>query len=501
MPVTEETFLRELPFSALAQLAETLDINNSWERLASKIPTKPDQIFVTNVYSEPRYTTTDIARFGNSRNSSTKILIRDWSVQNARIKHLVEALYQADLRAAATYIQQEVLHSEPRRSCRENDNSRVISLENNASSTDCKKETVIAVKCAVPCPPSATNCNSSGQELSDQKVDSPPEQLPTKDTEMRYEVTDQLTCFQYHIIQAITNNFDERNHKDGGNLIGEGGFGTVFIGTFSDGYQVAVKCLKNCEENDSLDQFKTELQTLTMFKHENLVLLLGYSISDSGPRCLVYQYMSNGSLEERLACRYNTDPLSNNLRLEITKGTANGIAFLHKGGLVHRDIKSANILLDTDFKPKVGDFATARVLPKGMESHIMKTSVVIGTVAYLAPEAASFHVHPSLDSYSFGVVILEILTGLPVTDPNRAEFDLKLHVQEHCAEGEDGEEPGSFYDLLDTKGGAWSKSVVDVLYSISCRCLEHLRKKRPKMADIVAELERLELIKDGVETE
>lgn len=69
------------------------------------------------------------------------------------------------------------------------------------------------------------------------------------------------------------------------------------------------------------------LQTLTMFKHENLVLLLGYSISDSGPRCLVYQYMSNGSLEERLACRYNTDPLTNNMRLEITKGNQNNIEF------------------------------------------------------------------------------------------------------------------------------------------------------------------------------
>ncbi|CAG5134061.1 unnamed protein product [Candidula unifasciata] len=487
-PVTEETYLRDLPYSALAVLAETLDINGLWERLASRIPTKPDQLFTaTEANFDPRYTMTNIASFGNSKKSCTMTLIRDWSKERKKcsfvtfLSYLFQALYQAELIAAAAYVQQKVLHTEPRSRQTENGRGPVISSETHPLITDPERETVMAVRCSLPCPPSGdNNCNRYSPFVC-------------------FCLISNFLCIkwnssneQYHFYKKI--------NTDGGNLIGEGGFGTVFIGTFSDGYEVAIKCLKDGTD-DSLEQFKTELQTLTMFKHENLVQLLGYSVDDGEPRCLVYEYMSNGSLEERLACRYNTEPLSNNLRLEIIKGTADGIAFLHKGGLVHRDIKSANILLDSDFKPKVGDFATARVLPQGMASHIMKTSVVIGTAAYLAPEAISFHIHPSLDSYSFGVVILEILTGLPVTDPNRAEKDLKFHVQEYCSEGDDGEEPGSFYDLLDPKGGEWSKSIVDGLYSISCRCLEYVRKKRPVMADIVTELTRLEQIINDAETE
>uniref|UniRef100_A0A0B7AD20 non-specific serine/threonine protein kinase n=1 Tax=Arion vulgaris TaxID=1028688 RepID=A0A0B7AD20_9EUPU len=301
---------------------------------------------------------------------------------------------------------------------------------------------------------------------------------------------DQLTDFPFYVLQAITDNFNENNYRDGGNLIGLGGFGTVFIGIFNTGFQVAVKCLKDSGD-DSFDQFKAEVKALATFKHENLVRLHGYSKAENGPCCLVYDYMSNGSLEERIACHYDTAPLSNNIRLEILTGTAKGIEFLHKGGLIHRDIKSANILLDDNFKPKVGDFATARIFPKEMNTLIMQASAVIGTRPYMAPEALSFVIHPSMDSFSFGVVILEILTGLPVTDLSREEVDLKVYVQEHCCAGEDDEEAGTIYDLLDQRGGAWTKSTVDRLYSISCRCLEHILKKRLKMAKIVTELESL----------
>ena len=281
----------------------------------------------------------------------------------------------------------------------------------------------------------------------------------------------------YDLLQMITNNFNTERMSYGGRLIGTGGFGEVFLGIFNNGYKVAIKRLKKMEEAAEIEkQFRTELDSLITYRHKNIVRLYGYSIDGPG-KCLVYEYLCNGSLEDRLQRTGKTPPLLNAIRVSILQGTADGIAFLNKQGIIHRDIKSANVLLDENFSPKVGDFATARGGPRGNNTMAMSTQVVIGTSAYLAPEALHFDVSTKLDSYSFGIVILEIITGLPPLDQDREEKDLKSHVEENEVE-----------DVLDMSGGEWNMDVVEKLLDISGKCTERTKKRRSNVGDILDEL-------------
>lgn len=286
---------------------------------------------------------------------------------------------------------------------------------------------------------------------------------------------------KYNILRKITDNFNQIPLLEGGRVVGTGGFGEVFLGIFPNGYKVAVKRLKDVEEKER--QFQTELDSLTKYRHENIVSLFGYSV-DGPAKCLVYEYLCNGSLEDRLMRKNNTPPLSVPLRISIIKGTAKGIYFLNKQGIVHRDIKSPNVLLDENFVPKVGDFATVRGgAPRGTGTFEVNTSVVIGTSAYLAPEAFNFDVSTKLDAYSYGVIILEVLTGLPPLDQDREEKDLKSHVEEN-----------EICDVLDESGGEWDEKVVAKLMSISERCTELKKKKRVNIADIMEDLMAIEMM-------
>ena len=307
-----------------------------------------------------------------------------------------------------------------------------------------------------------------------------PKKEPCEMTDDSYEHIQSLEdinsqVIKYNILKKITDNFNQAPLAESGRVIGTGGFGEVFLGIFPNGYKVAVKRLKDVEEKES--QFQTELDSLTKYRHENIVSLFGYSTN--GPaKCLVYEYLNNGSLEDRLMRKDNTPPLSIPLRLSIIKGTAKGIYYLNKQGIVHRDIKSPNVLLDEKFVPKVGDFATVRGgAPRGTGTFVAETSKVIGTSAYLAPEAYHFDVSTKLDSYSFGIIILEVLTGLPPLDSDREERDLKSHIEEN-----------DISEVLDESGGEWDAKVVAKLMSISDKCTEMKKKKRANIEDIIDSL-------------
>ncbi|XP_012941607.2 interleukin-1 receptor-associated kinase 4 isoform X2 [Aplysia californica] len=528
--VTEDTYIRDVPPLLHRQLAVKLDIDNMWELLAEQIPRRPDSIFEflpDDAGFEPRYTSAHLAIFRNKNNqrgdSATRSLLTEWGTLNSKVKHLILALKRARLLEAAQFVEKHLppqnpgqqpvqigavssseclsrqpAHSVPNSSqghiCHESPRTipapntvredQVLSGEGvSASEAGTKSEQISYRRFPVP----------SEHDKAVSVGEAPPSEEVEEDStafEEFHIIPDVLQKIDYRILKKITNNFDRRHYKEGGRLIGEGGFGDVFLGTFHSDYTVAVKRMKLSTE-DSIELFKTEVETLSNFRHENIVLLMGYSI-EGDSRCLVYQYMPNGSLEERLACRFGTPPLSAAMRLEIMRGTARGIVFLDEGGLVHRDIKSANILLDTQFTPKVGDFATAKVSPSQMtKTFMLEASKVIGSAPYLAPEAYSFKITPKLDSYSFGVVLLEILTGLPVLDPDREEKDLKIHVQEHCYEDDEVESCGTIFDLLDHKAGDWDEAVVKELYSISCRCLLPAYQRRPKIGDFLSNLEAL----------
>ncbi|KAK4781204.1 hypothetical protein SAY87_017310 [Trapa incisa] len=200
-------------------------------------------------------------------------------------------------------------------------------------------------------------------------------------------------------------------------VLGEGGFGRVYSGTLDDGIRVAVKVLKRDDQQGGRE-FLAEVEMLSRLHHRNLVKLIGICIEER-MRCLIYELIPNGSLESHLhGVDKETTPLDWTTRMKIALGAARGLAYLHEDSsprVIHRDFKSSNILLEHDFTPKVSDFGLARAALDEESQHI--STRVMGTFGYVAPEyAMTGHLLVKSDVYSYGVVLLELLTGRKPVD-------------------------------------------------------------------------------------
>ncbi|KAK8366492.1 hypothetical protein V6Z12_A02G124200 [Gossypium hirsutum] len=220
-----------------------------------------------------------------------------------------------------------------------------------------------------------------------------------------------LKSFTYSELEQATMNFSSQN------LIGEGGFGYVYMGFFDEqtlsaaspesGMAVAVKKLSPTGTQGH-EQWLTELGNLGRLRHRNLVKLFGYC-SEGEDRLLVYEYLSKGSLQD-LLFKDCSPPLSWETRVGIAIDTARVLSFLHELGLILRDIKSANILLDSDFNAKLSDLGYAIEGPTGDQSYVLTR--VFGTEGYTDPQyLATGMLNTKCDVYSFGVVLLELLSG------------------------------------------------------------------------------------------
>ncbi|XP_057455235.1 receptor-like serine/threonine-protein kinase ALE2 isoform X2 [Lotus japonicus] len=212
-------------------------------------------------------------------------------------------------------------------------------------------------------------------------------------------------------IEKATNKFDSSR------ILGEGGFGLVYKGILNDGRDVAVKILKRDDQRGGRE-FLAEVEMLSRLHHRNLVKLIGICI-EKQTRCLIYELVPNGSVESHLhGADKETGPLDWNARMKIALGAARGLAYLHEDSnpcVIHRDFKSSNILLECDFTPKVSDFGLARTALDEGNKHI--STHVMGTFGYLAPEyAMTGHLLVKSDVYSYGVVLLELLTGRKPVD-------------------------------------------------------------------------------------
>ncbi|GLJ33756.1 hypothetical protein SUGI_0678510 [Cryptomeria japonica] len=226
--------------------------------------------------------------------------------------------------------------------------------------------------------------------------------------------------FNYDSLRAATKNFDQSM------LLGEGGFGKVYKGIFSDGQEVAVKKLFVQQPTGAFDGFVTEVKLISAVRHHNLVRLLGCCRRGT-EKLLVYEFISNTSLDKHLFANISK-PLSWKARFEIILGTAHGLTYLNEESpfrILHRDIKVSNILLGNDFQPKIADFGLARLFPDDL-THL--TTRVGGTIGYTAPEYALHgQLTEKVDVYSYGMLVLEIVSGRKYIDPKLpAQMELLL---------------------------------------------------------------------------
>ncbi|XP_021240659.1 interleukin-1 receptor-associated kinase 4 isoform X2 [Numida meleagris] len=399
-PVTAGTYVRCLRYGLLRQLADFLDPQEGWKRLAAAI---------TDPAGGSRYSQTHIRRFEafvQMGKSPTCELLYDWGTTNCTVGDLVDLLIRNQFLAPAS-----LLLPEP------------VGMAQEVTLPLSSQETLPIHEKQQPVQEKEVTSVKPVLSQNTEKQSSAPPCLSQENSSGQSSNTD-FHNFWFHDLESVTNNFDERPESAGGNKLGEGGFGIVFKG-YINGRNVAVKKLAavvDVSAEDLKQQFDQEIEIMAKCKHENLVELLGFS-SDGAQPCLVYEYMPNGSLLDRLACLDGTPPISWNTRCEIAQGTANGINFLHDNNHIHRDIKSANILLTDMYVPKISDFGLARA--SVTFTRTIMTDRVVGTAAYMAPEALRGEITPKSDIFSFGVVLLEIITGLPPVDENREPQLLK----------------------------------------------------------------------------
>ncbi|KAL5540096.1 hypothetical protein UlMin_043167 [Ulmus minor] len=228
-------------------------------------------------------------------------------------------------------------------------------------------------------------------------------------------LNDSSLNFKYSILEKATGSFDESNK------LGHGGFGTVYKGVLPDGREIAVKRLFFNNRHRAAD-FYNEVNMISSVEHKNLVRLLGCSCS--GPESLlVYEYLPNKSLDRFIFDQTRGKALNWEKRYEIIIGTAEGLVYLHENSkirIIHRDIKASNILLDSRLRAKIADFGLARSFQED-KSHI--STAIAGTLGYMAPEyLAHGQLTEKADIYSFGVLILEIVTGRQNNRSKTAEY-------------------------------------------------------------------------------
>ncbi|KAF7113382.1 hypothetical protein RHSIM_RhsimUnG0131800 [Rhododendron simsii] len=286
-----------------------------------------------------------------------------------------------------------------------------------------------------------------------------------------------LVAFGYRDLQSATKNFSEK--------LGGGGFGSVFKGTLPDSTIIAVKKLESISQGEK--QFRTEVSTIGIIQHVNLVRLQGFC-SDSNQKLLVYDYMPNGSLDTHLFHKREGQVLNWKTRYEIALGTARGLTYLHekcRDCIIHCDIKPENILLDGEFCPKVADFGLAKLIGREF-SRVLTT--IRGTRGYLAPEWISgVAITAKADVYSYGMMLFELVSGRRNSEQSDQDGKFKFFPTWAASVVVEG---GDLFSLLDHR---LEKNADDEeikrIARVACWCIQDDENHRPTMGQVVQILE------------
>ncbi|XP_071729200.1 G-type lectin S-receptor-like serine/threonine-protein kinase SD2-5 [Rutidosis leptorrhynchoides] len=283
------------------------------------------------------------------------------------------------------------------------------------------------------------------------------------------------TRFSYAELKTATENFSKK--------LGQGGFGSVFEGTLEDGSKIAVKCLEGIGHVNK--SFLAEVESIGSIHHVNLVRLRGFGARES-ERFLVYDFMSNGSLDRWIYHGDREHVLEWERRKKIILDVAKGLSYLHEDcrqKIIHLDIKPQNILLDQDFNAKVSDFGLSKLIDRN-ETEVITT--MRGTPGYLAPEWLSSSITEKVDVYSFGIVLLEILCGRKNFDKSQAEENWHLlGVFQKCWEKE------TLLEIVDKQSEDMQVHGTEVteMMKVASWCLQTDFTKRPSMSTVIKVLE------------
>ncbi|XP_078182697.1 U-box domain-containing protein 33-like [Carex rostrata] len=274
---------------------------------------------------------------------------------------------------------------------------------------------------------------------------------------------DKFCEFSYEELQDATNGFDN-SFK-----IGEGGYGSVFKGSLH-GMTVAIKLL-NPQGMRGKDEFYQEMDALSKLKHLNISSIIGVC-----PQAwaVVYEFLENGSLEDCLSCKDKRSPLTWRARVRIAAEICSALIFLHstdnkQNPVIHGDLKPSNILLDSNFVCRLGDYGIWHVLKENLTNILSRCSGPMGSFVYMDPEFfASGELQPCSDVYSFGIVLLRLLTGCPA-------LGIINEVQKAVVKG-------SLEEILDKSAGEWPAEVANRIAVLGMKCCEVKRELRPDLA-------------------
>lgn len=292
-----------------------------------------------------------------------------------------------------------------------------------------------------------------------------------------------VSVFSYAELEEATSNFD--SFKE----LGDGGFGAVYYGKLRDGREVAVKRLyeHNCKR---MEQFKNEIEILTRLRHRNLVTLYGFTSKHSRELLLVYEYIPNGTVADHL----NGDGAKDGflpwpVRMNIAVETASALAYLHASDIIHRDVKTTNILLDSNYCVKVADFGLSRFFPNDA-THV--STAPQGTAGYVDPQYYEcYQLTDKSDVYSFGVVLVELISSMPAVDITRRRNEINLanlaiNRIQRCA----------FDELIDPSLGFKSDAQVTRMTTsvaeLAFQCLQLDTDLRPKMDEVLETLKHIQ---------
>ena len=289
-----------------------------------------------------------------------------------------------------------------------------------------------------------------------------------------------VRIFTQEELEKATNNYDHST------IVGKGGYGTVYKGVLEDGLAVAIKKSKLIDQSQT-DQFINEVIVLSQINHRNVVRLLGCCLETQVP-LLVYEFVTNGTLFEHIHDKTKHASLSWEARLKIALETAGVLSYLHSSAstpIIHRDVKTTNILLDNNYTAKVSDFGASKLVPM---DQTQVSTLVQGTLGYLDPEyLLTSELTEKSDVYSFGIVLLELITGKKAVSFDGPEEERNLAMYVLCAMKEDRLEEVVEKAMM-VKEASFEEAVKQVA-KVAMKCLRIKGEERPSMKEVAMELE------------